>query len=302
MNQPALCTLSVVPIRAGASDKEEIVSQLLFGELVEVLEVSKSKKNWCFVRCDWDGYEGWLDVRQLYFLDPTDQEALALYRENSAYCLDLTATLSNHNHFLPILLGATLPNFDGFNVRFGSKHYNFSGHVIFQHQQEPAHDLVLKLARRYLFAPYLWGGRSPFGIDCSGFTQNVFKLATGIRLRRDASQQIEQGKIVDFIELSQAADLAFFENDKGAIVHVGIVMPDNCIIHAAGQVRIDRLDHYGIFNEERGIYSHKLRLIKRLLPDLPATQVFQTEAKTSELPTDSDAAIVLAAENQISIF
>jgi gamma-D-glutamyl-L-lysine dipeptidyl-peptidase len=289
MKNPAICQLSVVPVRAAASDKEEIVTQLLFGELVDVVETPTSaKKNWCKIRCDWDGYEGYMDIRQLRFLTADEVKN---YRQYYGFCLDLSGILSNNDHFLPITLGATLPNFDGINVHLGTKYYAFNGQALNKELIKATPEFIVKLARRYLYAPYLWGGRSPFGIDCSGFTQIVYRMA-GIRLRRDASQQAEQGQIVDFIEQIQAGDLAFFENDKGRVVHVGIVLANSQIIHAAGQVRIDKLDHFGIYNEERGIYSHKLRLIKRFLPDLvkyatPSVQI------TEEIEID---------ETQISLF
>ena len=289
MKNPAICQLSVVPVRAAASDKEEIVTQLLFGELVYVIKKPKgAKKNWCQIRCDWDDYEGWMDMRQLRFI--TEQEA-ETYRQYHGFCLDLTAILTNNDHFLPITLGATLPNYDGLNAHLGTKHYAFNGQALNNGRIAPNAEFIAKLARRYLYAPYLWGGRSPFGIDCSGFTQIVFRMA-GIRLRRDASQQAEQGRVVDFIELTQPADLAFFENEKGNVVHVGIVLANNQSIHAAGQVRIDRLDHFGIYNEERGIYSHKLRVIKRFLPDLVKIVA----------PSVSEAVEVEIDESQISMF
>ncbi|HRG90423.1 MAG TPA: C40 family peptidase, partial [Chitinophagales bacterium] len=119
-----------------------------------------------------------------------------------------------------------------------------------------------RVAMRYLNAPYLWGGRSPFGIDCSGFTQVVFKFAD-VQLMRDAYQQAEQGAMVNFVEESQPGDLAFFSNDNGKIIHVGIVLKDQRIIHSSGKVRIDRLDHFGIYNADTKKYSHQLKVIKR---------------------------------------
>jgi cell wall-associated NlpC family hydrolase len=116
----------------------------------------------------------------------------------------------------------------------------------------------------YLNAPYLWGGKTPFGIDCSGFTQMVYKL-NGYNIYRDASQQATQGEALSFIEESEPGDLAFFDNNEGSITHVGIIMKDNYIIHAHGCVRIDRLDHTGIFNNEMNTHTHKLRVIKRII-------------------------------------
>jgi cell wall-associated NlpC family hydrolase len=127
-----------------------------------------------------------------------------------------------------------------------------------------AKDNLINTALLYLNTPYLWGGKTPFGIDCSGFTQMVYKL-NGYRLKRDASQQVEQGEALSFIEESEPGDLAFFDNAEGDITHVGIIMKDNYIIHAHGKVRIDRLDHTGIFNIQTSLHTHKLRVIKRII-------------------------------------
>ena len=116
----------------------------------------------------------------------------------------------------------------------------------------------------FLNAPYLWGGKTPFGVDCSGFTQMVYKL-NGYKLMRDASQQSKQGEALSFIEESEPGDLAFFDNEEGNIIHVGIIMDDNYIIHASGKVRIDRLDHLGIYNAEINKHTHKLRVIKKII-------------------------------------
>ena len=123
---------------------------------------------------------------------------------------------------------------------------------------------IVGTALKYVNAPYLWGGRTVFGIDCSGFTQIIFKM-NGIIMPRDAYQQAELGRTVHSIEDAQPGDLAFFENDKGRITHTGIILKDAKIIHSSGKVRIDKIDHKGIFNIERQEYSHKLTKINRFL-------------------------------------
>jgi cell wall-associated NlpC family hydrolase len=123
---------------------------------------------------------------------------------------------------------------------------------------------ISKIAVNYINSPYLWGGRSPYGVDCSGLVQVVFK-SIGYKLPRDASQQVKEGTTVDFVNLTQAGDLAFFDNEDGNITHVGIVLPNGEIIHSSGFVRIDKLDQQGIFCVKTQTYSHKLRIIKRVL-------------------------------------
>ncbi len=259
----AACQVSIAPMRAHPSDKSEMVSQLLFGETVEVTD---HKDTWRHVTCAWDGYSGWVDAKQLKRLTPSEYDD---YREHQSINLSLVEGLMAADHFVPLTLGAVLPRFDGLRCQLGDQSYQFSGPVVTPGQLPPNGEWIIKVARRYLQAPYLWGGRSPFGIDCSGLTQMVYKFA-GIRLLRDASQQVTQGRPVDFAEQCQAGDLAFFDNGKGDISHVGIVLSGCYLLHASGQVRIDKLDHFGIFNREAGRYTHQLRIVKRLLPDEPA--------------------------------
>lgn len=266
----AACQVSIAPLRAQPSDKSEMVSQLLFGETVEIQE---SKDNWKYVVCAWDGYTGWVDGKQLKRLTPGEFDQ---YRDHQALNLSLVEGLMAADHFIPVTLGATLPQYDGLRCRLGEQTYQFSGPVVTPGQQKTNSEWVVKVARRYLHAPYLWGGRSPFGIDCSGFTQMVYKTA-GIRLLRDAGQQVTQGRLIDFMEECQAGDLAFFDNGKGQVTHVGIILPECHIIHASGEVRVDKLDHFGIFNKEQNRYTHQLRIVKRLLPDEP-NAVTTTEA------------------------
>ncbi len=259
----AACQVSLAPLRAHPSDKSEMVSQLLFGETMEITE---SKDNWQHVVCSWDGFTGWVDGKQLKRLTPSEYDD---YRAHSSVNLSLVEGLMAADHFIPLTLGAALPRYDGLRCQLGDQSFQFSGPVVTPGQAPHTGEWIIKIARRYLHAPYLWGGRSPFGIDAPGFTQMVFKIA-GIRLLRDASQQVTQGRTVDFMEQCQLGDLAFFDNGKGDIGHVGIILPDCYLIHASGKVRVDKLDHFGIFNREQNRYTHQLRIVRRLLPDAPA--------------------------------
>ncbi len=278
----AICHLSVVPVRSNSSDKSEMVTQLLFGEVVEIIE---KKGSWWRIRCTWDNYMGWIDKKQVSLISPTEAEA---YQQQFAYNLELLQPLIGDEHYLPITLGARLPLFDGLRLKIKETTYQFSGQAVFPDELKPSIDMVLKIARKYLYAPYLWGGRSPLGIDCSGFTQNVFKMV-GIALPRDAYQQVEVGELIDFMEQSRAGDLAFFENKSGRITHVGILYDENHIIHASGRVRIDKVDHFGIFNTELNKYTHRMRVVKRILND----DFFQ-EIKSDIIPEK--------VENQVELF
>ena len=250
-----ICNLAIVPIRAEASDKSELVSQLLFGEHFEVLEHGKQ---WSKIRTAYDSYEGWIDTKQ--FQEITAEGFSKLRNRSTVLNGDLIEYVSGENNVLmPIPLGASLSflNEPSVNVaKFEFEGLNAEG-------TKPKSDLI-STAFLYLHSPYLWGGKTPFGIDCSGFTQMVYKL-NGYQLLRDASQQAAQGEALSFIEESEPGDLAFFDNEEGRITHVGIIMENNYIIHASGKVRIDRLDHLGIYNADVNRHTHKLRVIKKYI-------------------------------------
>ena len=253
-----VCTVSVCPVRKKPSDTAEIVTQLLFGECGVVL--LKKHNNWMKIRCCYDNYEGWIDSKQIVRISESEKDN---YTNSPSYCLDLVQSVSGKHETFPIVLGSSLPQFDGLHCNIHDERYLFNGLAIDPERFEDiSEDLVDRLARKYLHAPYLWGGKSPFGIDCSGFTQIIFKML-GIFLPRDASQQVQHGEIVDFHGGSRVGDLAFFENSDGKIIHVGIILSENRIIHASGRVRIDEIDHHGIYNRDLKKYTHVHRVTKR---------------------------------------
>lgn len=253
-----VCPLSVAPIRKEASDKSEIITQVLFGEM---LEETAREKQWVQVKCTWDGYSGWIDEKQL---KPVTNKYFEKYKHHDPYVsLDVSQPVLKDDKGFSILMGSTLPLFDGLTLDLEKDKFIYNGLALNTGKINDPSALIEKFALKYLHAPYLWGGRSPFGIDCSGYTQIVFKML-GIPLKRDAYLQIDQGQTVDFIEVSKPGDLAFFGNDEGKITHVGIVLKNNTIAHASGFVRIDKLDNHGIYNTSLKKYTHKLKLVKRL--------------------------------------
>lgn len=268
-----ICPLSVAPLRTAASHKSEMASQLLFGELVEIMD--RKGRQWLKVRCIHDNFVAWADTSQITEITPSEFESI---QENYAFSLELVQAAMGHNHFVPIMIGSRLPNFDGLNFKLGEMQFTYSGQAVGVAELKGTSTFLLKMAKRYLNAPFVWGGRSPFGIDSAGFVQVLFAM-TGHDLPRDPAAQIEIGRTIDFVEQVQAGDLAFFENKNGRIFHVGLVMEDQAIIHAHGSVRIDRLDHYGIYNEATKRYTHKLRLCKRILANSPSSKISSVPQK-----------------------
>ncbi|NGZ88888.1 C40 family peptidase [Psychroflexus maritimus] len=249
--QYGICKLGIVPVRILPNDESEMVTQLIYGDHFEIITIHK---NWLQIRIAFDHYEGWIDQKQVHVID-----ALA-FNEVDNQVFDCSADLIEYvqlkdHSLMAIPLGSCL-----------------AGQKIFQHQFEGHKNKSLidqkknipETAAMYLNSPYMWGGKTPFGIDCSGLTQMVYRLH-GYVLPRDASQQAKEGDALSFIEESEPGDLAFFDNDEGRIIHVGIMLKDNYIIHAHGYVRIDRIDHTGIFNVETKTYSHQLRVIKKII-------------------------------------
>ncbi|WP_312173816.1 C40 family peptidase [Chryseobacterium sp.] len=234
-----ICIVTVAPVRAENSDKAEIVTEILFGESADILEVNK---NWTRIKMHYDNYEGWMDTKQLKTV--TDEELAA--RKVTIVTEDFASVMMND--------GKTLLSM-GSEVEFP---------VVASRRSHNMRESIALTAKEFLNVPYLWGGKSFFAVDCSGFTQLVYKVHN-IKLPRDTSQQVDVGESLTFVEESQPGDLAFFENPEGKIIHVGIMLDNQKIIHASGKVRIDTLDSTGIFNKEMNKHTHKLRVIKSIL-------------------------------------
>ena len=252
-----ICNLSIVPLRSSPSHQVELISQVLFGEHFKVLE---KRKEWSRIRLDFDTYEGWIDNKQYALIS---EEAYAQLADSPSFLVgNLVDFITNDRQALSTLtIGAHLPHFSENKFHIGKDRFQYEGDFISGKKEK---DNLIKTAFLFLNTPYLWGGKTPFGIDCSGFSQMVYKL-NGYPLLRDASQQATQGEVLSFIEESEPGDLAFFDNNEGAITHVGIIMKDNYIIHAHGNVRIDRLDHSGIYNVDTKRHTHTLRVIKKII-------------------------------------
>lgn len=248
--QYGICNLSIVPVRIQPADVSEMVTQILYGEYFKILE---ERGKWSRIRIAFDSYEGWIDNRQ--FIKIEESEYFNLSSEPRKYSADLIEFLIDESRNLTAISLGSLLNSNSLLKN------TFDGSII---TGVKAKANLVNSALLYLNAPYMWGGKTPFGIDCSGLTQMVYML-NGYSLLRDASQQATQGEALSFIEESEPGDLAFFDNSEGKITHVGIIMHDHYIIHVDGKVRIDRIDHSGIFNVELKRHTHQLRVIKKII-------------------------------------
>jgi len=253
--------LSLIPVRKDPSEKSEMVTQVLYGEHFEILE---EMVGWCHIKLAYDGYDGWIDQKMVTPLSP--RMYMKVEKSPSAVTTDIFSLIpAGDDQNLMIVAGSTLPVWRHYKKQFsfGREKYTMQGPVVYG-QVKNTRELIITQALKFFNAPYLWGGRSPFGVDCSGFTQVIYKMA-GIKLPRDAREQVRVGQALCFIEESEPGDLAFFDNDEGEIVHVGIIWKKNKIIHASGKVRIDNVDQFGIFNIDTKRYTHKMRVMKKIV-------------------------------------
>ena len=251
MSKLAYCFVSISPVRAENKDKAEIVSQLLFGEVVHVEEMHEP---WFKIKTYFDNYEGWIDSKHVHFL--TEKE-VKRWLEGLTIQYNLIDTLKTPWGEQRIVKGSYIPMLKEASFKIGSDYFEFV-----ETQDEIIPTSKFEVAKEYLNTPYLWGGKSPFGIDCSGLTQQVFRFYD-INLPRDAYQQAEHGLTVGWEEI-QEGDVAFFHNKDGKIIHVGILDGKGNIIHASGHVRIDKFTQEGIIHTETKSLTHSLNCIKRM--------------------------------------
>jgi gamma-D-glutamyl-L-lysine dipeptidyl-peptidase len=259
-----ISNLSIVAMRSEPREKSEMCTQILFGEHYTIVE---ENSGWCRIKLAFDGYEGWIDRNMVNEFD--EQHFLLLNGFPQFVTTDvfnIVQPIDGYSNFL-IVAGSSLPHFNPVSRTFKIADiiYNIQGNSIVPAQRS-VREIIIDNALKYFNSPYLWGGRSPFGIDCSGFSQVLYKMA-GLTIPRSAVQQAMLGDNLSFVEEALPGDLAFFDNDDGSINHVGVIWEKNKIIHSSGKVRIDNVDHFGIFNIDTGRYTHQMRLMRRLIRD-----------------------------------
>lgn len=250
-----ICIVPISPLRAEPSHKSEMVSQLIFGECAIILE--RNDDGWVKIRNQYDQYEGWSTENQLTSIEED------LYHEpTEEYTADYLSIIDFSGHPMHVPIGSFLKGMRHGEMKWGKYTALFQGTPLKPDPLPTTEKKIRQFAFQFLNTPYLWGGRSIFGVDCSGFTQTVFRLL-GKTLPRDAYMQARCGKEVNEDQKPHCGDLAFFKNKDGRITHVGIMLNDFEIIHSAGKVRVDKLDDYGILNIDTGSHSHELAMIRR---------------------------------------
>ncbi len=254
-----VCRLSLIPMRAEPSDKSEQVSQLLFGDHYEVLEVSKDKI-WLRIHMYYDQCEGWINAYQYHTV--TQEYYDYINRADFKITTDLSSSILYNKSPLMILMGSIIP-ISGSELFKMEEQFAFNGDSKSLGVKRES-DFLKAVALKYLNSPYQWGGKSPFGIDAAGFVQMTYKIC-GYRLGRTIAEQSRQGKTINNLTEAMPGDLAFFSAHGSKSSHVGLILEKDKVIHAFGKVRIDYLTEDGILNLDTKIYTHSLVEIRRIL-------------------------------------
>ncbi|MFV0507424.1 MAG: NlpC/P60 family protein [Bacteroidales bacterium] len=254
--------LSIIPVRKEPFEKSEMTTQLLFGEHFIATE---GCLGWIKIKIAHDNYEGWIDEKMINYI--TRRRYYSIEKSKKAISKDVFHVVNLENGLqVLVVAGSSLPIWKPIRKLFSLSSqykYSFDGITSSLTTKTAPREQVRESSLLFLNSPYLWGGKTPFGTDCSGFVQSVFRMSN-IALPRDASEQVHVGETIGFVNETELGDLVFFDNEHGCITHVGIVWEDRQIIHASGRVRIDSLDQHGIFSESTKKYTHKLRTIKRI--------------------------------------
>lgn len=252
-----VCMLAVVPVRIAPQEQSEMLSQLIFGEYYIVVEILEK---WIKIRTAFDQFSGWIDRK--FFREADSEEGIADPLESVLYSKICEIEMPDGSTQL-IPAGCNLPNYQHPNRQFTLGKQKYSVRSLTGELLLPPGQKIFETASRFMHAPYLWGGKTVFGFDCSGFMQTVHKIHRH-SLPRDTSHQVMAGDAVPRLKNSVPGDLAFFCNEEGKVNHVGMVLPGDQIIHCSGWVRIDRLDEKGILNRESGVYTHLFKEVRRV--------------------------------------
>jgi len=256
MMETFICENVFVPLRSGPAHRSEMLSQVLFGEKYNVIDKTG---HWLKIETQFDNYQGWIDLNHIQHTEDNDKD------KSQGHVLNCSLLcFKNDETKLVLEAGCEIynPDFDNRKFTIGNNIYTTDNE--FNNSYIVSSDSFADLAMKFINSPYIWGGRIPSGIDCSGFTQLVYKVR-GIAIPRNSWQQAEAGTNVSFIDEAMPGDLVFFDNERGRISHVGMMLSRGLVIHASGRVRIDTIDHQGIFKHEIGGYSHYLRTIRRIV-------------------------------------
>lgn len=253
----AVCCVPVSAMRLENSHKSEMVSQQMFGECCILIE--DTTNGWTKITCKQDGYIGWAQAS--HFVEIDEEQYL---RCDEGLTSEWVSEINYNGHHMFVPMGSSLTALQNGKAFWRKSILQYSGKIWTPAEIKINPKLIKQLLYKFLNTPYLWGGRSVFGIDCSGFSQVVYKFLNE-HIQRDAHQQAQEGTAVNFLQEALCGDLAFFDNEDGNIIHVGILLNPHEIIHSAGKVRLDKIDNQGIVNVDTKQRTHRLRIIRRFL-------------------------------------